>query len=76
MDVLALLQGTPFDRCTCLVNDTLHYHADFLFAMAILHAEQWRMRPLKLLSSPRVVTWSAPGGDDLDWSRATAIDDY
>lgn len=69
MDVAALVEGTPYTRCPCLTDESVHYHAERLLIMSILYAEQWRMRTLKLLSL-RVVRWSAPGGDDHEWSKA------
>jgi hypothetical protein len=74
MDLAALIHGTPYTRCPCRTDRSLHYHAELLLTMSVFYAEQWRMRPLKLLS-PRAVTWSAPGGDDLDWSQAAVEDD-
>lgn len=74
MDPAALIEGTPYTRCPCLTDQSVHYHAERLLTMSLLDAGQWQMRPLRLLS-PRTVTWSAPGGDDLDWSRVIAEDD-
>jgi hypothetical protein len=72
MDLGALIEGTPYTRCPCLTDESVHYHAGQLFIMSILYAEQWRMRTLKLLS-PRTVTWNALGGDDLEWSMAAGL---
>lgn len=69
MNLADLIDGTPYDDCPCLADDSVHYHAEMLITMAILYAEQWRMRPLKLLS-PRLVTWRASGSDDPEWARA------
>jgi hypothetical protein len=70
MNLAALVQGVPFMGCPCLTDRSVHYHAEPAFVMTLSSAEEWRMRPLRLLS-PRLVTWSAAGGDDPDWSSAT-----
>lgn len=67
MDLTALIEGTPQAECSCSEDSAVHYHADLLIVLTILCAEQWRMRPLKLLSPPDAVCRVIGADDYFDW---------